>query len=259
VNKKRPCCLAAGPIFLFVNEPWGRKSRREQPHRLCRKSEKGCPSETQMYAGRGSWKNAGGIQEKPGLAAIMLNGSRGARGFPNCWRGMDTAKPEIDLLPFNVWSRSEEEIGRLMSNFARTPFELDGVAYASFEGFYISLLFLDPAKRLKLSRLYGLVVSRMGKRSKIKRDRLKTCYAGGWFDLGSETHLRLVKRALRAKLEAHPNIARAFVATKPRSIAHETGHPHAPDVEFPASVFCRILSELSDEFAALRVERPHDQ
>ena len=49
---------------------------------------------------------------------------------------MDTAKPEIDLLPFNVWSRSEEEIGRLTSNFAHTPFELDGVAYASFEGFY---------------------------------------------------------------------------------------------------------------------------
>jgi predicted NAD-dependent protein-ADP-ribosyltransferase YbiA (DUF1768 family) len=164
---------------------------------------------------------------------------------------MDTAKPEISLLPLNVWSRSAEAIGQLMSNFAHTPFELDGVVYASIEGFYVSLLFLDPARRLKLARLYGLVVSRMGKKSKIKRDKLKTCYAGEWFDLGSEAHLGLVKRALRAKLQAHPDIARAFVATVPRPIVHEIGHPDPPDAEFPAPVFCRLLSELRDEFSIL--------
>jgi hypothetical protein len=164
---------------------------------------------------------------------------------------MDIAKPEISLLPLNVWSRSAEAIGQLMSNFAHTPFELDGVAYASIEGFYVSLLFLDPAKRLKLAGLYGLVVSRMGKKSKIKRDKLKTCYAGEWFDLGSEPHLRPLKRALRAKLEAHSDIARAFVATAPRPIVHEIGHPDPPDAEFPAPVFCRLLSELRDEFAVL--------
>jgi predicted NAD-dependent protein-ADP-ribosyltransferase YbiA (DUF1768 family) len=164
---------------------------------------------------------------------------------------MNTAEPEINLAPLNVWSRSGDEIGRLMSNFAHTPFELDGLAYASIEGFYVSLLFLDPAKRLKLARLYGLVVSQMGKKSKIKKHKLKTCYAGEWFDLGSEAHLGLLKRSLRAKLEAHPDIARAFVATAPRPIIHETGHPDPPDAEFPASVFCRLLSELRDEFAAL--------
>jgi predicted NAD-dependent protein-ADP-ribosyltransferase YbiA (DUF1768 family) len=182
----------------------------------------------------------------------VLNVSRGAPGLSKLLEGeMNTAKPEIDLLPFNVWSRSEEEIGRLMSNFAHTPFELDGVAYASIEGFYVSLLFLEPAKRLKLARLYGLVVSQMGKKSKIKKCKLKTCYAGEWFDLGSEPHLKLLKRALRAKLEAHPDIARAFVATASRPIVHETGHPDPPDAEFPAPVFCRLLSELRDEFAVL--------
>jgi predicted NAD-dependent protein-ADP-ribosyltransferase YbiA (DUF1768 family) len=183
------------------------------------------------------------------------NVSRGAYGLSKLLEGeMNTAKPEIDLLPFNVWSRSEEEAGQLMSNFAHTPFELDGVAYASIEGFYVSLLFLDPARRLKLAGLYGLVVSRMGKKSKIRRDKLKTCYTGEWFDLGSEPHLRLVKRALRAKLEAHPDIARAFVATMPRPIVHETGHPDAPDAEFPAAVFCRLLGELRGEFAVLEKE-----
>lgn len=206
---------------------------------------------------------AGGVSKKSSQAfqktgwdrqTIMLNVSRAGRGLPKLLeREMDTAKPE-NLMPFNVWSRSAEAIEQPMSNFAHTPFELDGVAYASIEGFYVSLLFLDPSKRLKLARLYGLVVSRMGKKSKIKRDKLKTCYAGEWFDLGSEAHLGLVKRALRAKLEAHPDIARAFVATMLRPIVHETGHPDSPDTEFPAAVFCRLLSELRGEFAALEKE-----
>jgi predicted NAD-dependent protein-ADP-ribosyltransferase YbiA (DUF1768 family) len=158
---------------------------------------------------------------------------------------MESAKSETGLVPFNVWSRSEEEIGQLMSNFAHTPFELDGVAYGSIEGFYVSLLFLEPARREKIAPLYGFIAKRMGKKSKLRT----TCYRGEWFDLGSEPHLALVKRAIRAKLEAHPEIARAFVATAPRPIVHETGYPDPPDAEFPAPVFCRILTELRDEFA----------
>ena len=40
---------------------------------------------------------------------------------------------EMPLAPLNVYSRSTENIGRLMSNFAHTPFVLDGVEYASIE------------------------------------------------------------------------------------------------------------------------------
>src|ERR1700683_1300171 len=98
---------------------------------------------------------------------------------------MNTAKPEINLLPFNVWSRSEEEAGQLMSNFAHTPFELDGVAYAAIEGLYVSLLFLDPAKRLKLARLYGLVVigrqfgTRCAQQRSIRMESSRSCAKGG--------------------------------------------------------------------------------
>src|SRR5262245_32244823 len=116
------------------------------------------------------------------------------------------------LTPLNVYSRSDEEIGRLMSNFANTPFILDGVPYASIEGFYVSLKFLDEDKRAKMAELYGPVVKNMGKKSKL----MTTCYRGEWFDLGSESHHALIKRAICAKLEAHPEIARAFVATRPR-------------------------------------------
>jgi predicted NAD-dependent protein-ADP-ribosyltransferase YbiA (DUF1768 family) len=148
-----------------------------------------------------------------------------------------------DLKPLNVYSRSDEEIGRLMSNFAHTPFTLDGVTYASVEGFYVSLKFLDEAKRAKMATLYGPVVKNMGKKSKL----VTTCYRGEWFDFGSEAHQALIKRAIRAKLDAHPEIAWVFAATHPRLIMHDTGYPDPLGAEFPAAVFCRILTELREE------------
>jgi predicted NAD-dependent protein-ADP-ribosyltransferase YbiA (DUF1768 family) len=151
-----------------------------------------------------------------------------------------------NLKSLNVYSRSDEEIGRLMSNFAHTPFTLDGATYASVEGFYVALKFLDEAKRAKVAALYGPVVKNLGKKSKL----VTTCYRGEWFELGSEAHQALIKRAIRAKLDAHPEIARAFVATRPRPIAHDTGYVDPPAAEFPAAVFCHILTELREELAA---------
>jgi len=149
------------------------------------------------------------------------------------------------LKPLNVYSRSDEEIGRLLSNFAHTPFTLDGVPYASIEGFYVALKFLEEDKRARMAGLYGPVAKNMGKKSKL----VTTCYRGEWFELGSETHHALIKRAIRAKLEAHPEMARAFVATRPRPLVHETGRPDPVGARFPAPVFCRILTELREELA----------
>jgi predicted NAD-dependent protein-ADP-ribosyltransferase YbiA (DUF1768 family) len=150
-----------------------------------------------------------------------------------------------NLNPLNVYSRSDEEIGRLMSNFAHTPFTLDGVTYASVEGFYVALKFLDEDKRTRMATLYGPVAKNMGKKSKLSM----TCYRGEWFELGSDLHHALIKRAIRAKLEAHTEIARAFVATRPRPIVHETGRPDPVGSRFPAAVFCRLLTELREELA----------
>jgi predicted NAD-dependent protein-ADP-ribosyltransferase YbiA (DUF1768 family) len=158
-----------------------------------------------------------------------------------------------NLNPLNVYSRSDEEISRLLSNFAHTPFILDGVTYASIEGFYVSLKFLDEDKRAKLATLYGPVAKNMGKKSKL----VTTCYRGEWFELGSATHPAFIKRVIRAKLEAHPEIARAFVATRPRPIIHDTGHPDPVGARFPAAVFCRLLSELREELAENSLFKGH--
>jgi hypothetical protein len=52
--------------------------------------------------------------------------------------------------PSNVWSRSSKEIGRLMSNFAPTPFTPDSV-----EAFYACLLARDSETETAILRVRG--------------------------------------------------------------------------------------------------------
>lgn len=148
--------------------------------------------------------------------------------------------------PLNIWSKSDEEIGRLMSNFAHTPFVHDGILYSSIEGFYAALLIQNNAARqAKVGRLWGI----RAKHEIPKNKPQVILYHGESFRLGSQEHIGLIKRAIRAKLEAHPEIAIAFVSTRPRPIVHETGYADAPDAAFPKEVFCKVLEELREEFA----------
>ena len=60
-----------------------------------------------------------------------------------------------------------------------------------------------------------------------------------------------VKEAIKAKLLAHPEQCAEFVATRPRTIVHETGFPESRFTQLPAAVFCRILTELREELHQL--------
>lgn len=134
----------------------------------------------------------------------------------------------------------------MLSNFAHTPFVLDGVEYASVEAFYAVLLIQDnPAKRVRVRTMWGV----RAKHEIPKKKPATLEYEGAHFPLGSDDHVGLIKRAIRAKLDAHPNIAAAFLQTRPRRIVHETGYPDPVDAEFPHHVFCRILTELREELS----------
>lgn len=153
------------------------------------------------------------------------------------------------MKPLNIWSRSDEEIGRQMSNFTHTPFVMGGLEFASFEAFYVWLLLSgknDHERMEKVRNMWGIHAKRMAPNQKPHQ----ICYEGTWMALGGSEHLELCKKALRAKLKAHPDIALEFAKTKPRPLIHDTGHPDQPDAEFPAYVFCQILTELREEFVA---------
>ena len=154
--------------------------------------------------------------------------------------------------PINISSASEEEIGQQMSNFAAMPFTLDGRNYASVEGFYVGLKFLDAESRAKAASLAGADAYAFGKASVLK----ETEYGGKRFSLGGPEHHALIARAIRAKLDAHPDLANAFAATHPRPIIHVTREPERPGTFMPGVALCRILTELRDALVA-KIEKGH--
>jgi hypothetical protein len=148
----------------------------------------------------------------------------------------------MDTRPLNVWSFSGEEIGRLMSHFAHTPFVLDGVEFGSVEAFYTWLLIVDnPARRAKVAPMWGARAKHAC--PKVRPKYLD--YHGRKIESKSPEHIELIKKADRAKLEAHPEIARAFVATLPRPIVHILPGKEDDSHE----TFCDIMREIRDEFA----------
>lgn len=147
-----------------------------------------------------------------------------------------------ELAPLNIWSRADEEIGRLMSHFAHTPFVLDGVEFGSVEAFYSWLVLTgNDARREKVRGMWG---------ARAKRECPKTRpelveYHGRLIRWGSDEHHELIVQANRAKLDTYPEIAGAFVATLPRPIVHEL-----PESDDPHVVFCDIMTRLREEYAA---------
>jgi hypothetical protein len=148
------------------------------------------------------------------------------------------------IQPLNVASVSDEEIGREMSNFGEFPFYFGKkpIRYHSVESFYQMLTEPDEKARKSIAKMSGKEAKRAGKSQTVEAK-----FEGKTYVLGSEAHHLLIKDAIRAKLSQHPDLARRFVDTHPRPIVHIT--PGAGSERFPAAVFCRILTELRDEFA----------
>jgi predicted NAD-dependent protein-ADP-ribosyltransferase YbiA (DUF1768 family) len=144
--------------------------------------------------------------------------------------------------PLNIWSRSEEEIGREMSHLHRAPFHLDGVEFASVEAVYTWLIVAED-QRDGVRLLSGTAAKKAAPRKQIPT---AFDYHGHRVQFGSEEHLEIIYRANVAKLEAHPDIARAFVDTRPRQLQHILPHHSNPHDNL---VFVRLMVRLRDEFA----------
>ena len=77
-------------------------------------------------------------------------------------------RPEDDgRTHVNVYSRGRTSLGRDLSNFAHLPFELDGLAFASVEGFWFWLVTgVDDPQQKKRQILPPSHRGRMGIRRK---------------------------------------------------------------------------------------------
>ena len=127
-------------------------------------------------------------------------------------------REEVCREPINVTSRHPDLQIQLISNFATTPFALDGRIYASVEGFWQSLKFKNPRDRERVAAMNGSEAKRAG--GEIEYDA-NIEYEGDVIPVGQWQHWRLMERACEAKFTQCWESRSALLATGERPLQHK--------------------------------------
>jgi hypothetical protein len=167
--------------------------------------------------------------------------SRGDQVF--CLRPSESSSVELHQLgprveacrePINAVSNSVDPNARLISNFAATPFDLDGRHYQSVDSFWQGLKFPDERDRRRVGELDGPQARAEG-----ESYGATICYGGEDIVVGTSAHWRLTEKACRAKFEQNAEARAAFAGDggaaadtrcAPRQ-HHHTGCHHGPNLD----------------------------
>lgn len=145
----------------------------------------------------------------------------------------------------NIYSKSDDPRGRLLSNFSHHPFILDGQKFESVEGFIQGIAFPAGDTRREMAfRAWGSEAKKFGE----EQEKKSVWWSGQEIVFASSEEHALIERALRAKFEQNPDAKKALVSTKGYWLTHVL-----PDVEsgttcLPAKIFCAILMKIRNEY-----------
>jgi predicted NAD-dependent protein-ADP-ribosyltransferase YbiA (DUF1768 family) len=148
--------------------------------------------------------------------------------------------------PINVTSRHPDEVIRLISNFAVTPFELNGQAYDSVEGFWQGLKFDEPAERRRLAAADPRLAKRDGQHRGYGDF---VAWQGEAVRVGSPAHWRLMRLACQAKFTQHAAAGAALVGTAPRPLEHRV---RRDSVAIPGVIMADIWMRVREELMSAR-------
>jgi predicted NAD-dependent protein-ADP-ribosyltransferase YbiA (DUF1768 family) len=142
--------------------------------------------------------------------------------------------------PLNVSSRSPDRRITLISNFAPTPFELDGRVYASVEGFWQGLKFPSAADRRRIAELYAGTAKRAGEEA-VPAETFE--YEGERFYPGTSGHWKLMERACWAKFSQDEDARSALLATGTRPLTHVM---RRDSTTIPGAIMAQIWMRIRD-------------
>ena len=138
--------------------------------------------------------------------------------------------------------------GSILSNFAQTPFVIDGVVCSCSEAFIQALKFPDPEEQREICTLQGQEVLERG--SKVT-DRIFSAGSVWWrgdtLPLHSIEHFQLVKRVLVAKFTQSMLARDALIGSGNAILTHDFGRPKGGRESLPVEVFCRIVTDIRGE------------
>ncbi len=121
-----------------------------------------------------------------------------------------------DAGPINI-TRTVEARFAAIGNLAPARFELDGLPYASVEGFWQGLKFPDAATRSRVAALSGIEAKQAGDAAQPASTFL---YRGATVVIGSPDHWALMERACSAKFAQDARARAALRATGSRPLTH---------------------------------------
>jgi predicted NAD-dependent protein-ADP-ribosyltransferase YbiA (DUF1768 family) len=173
------------------------------------------------------------------LALIATAQCVGAQQYPEHWWTPvpEANKPDWEILPQaakpgEVILSKRNELG-ILSNFAATPFTLDGKRYASVEGFWQMMLYPegtdDPREkfpgiawahtRAEVSQMTAFDAKNAGDlgEQNMKKMGIDWVTLDGkrmkYWSLKKGEHYRVIVQAMRAKLEQNPKVKEILLST----------------------------------------------
>ena len=148
----------------------------------------------------------------------------------------------------NILSTSEGPEA-VLSNFAATPFCVDGVACGSVEGFLQGLKEEGVEKQGRICLKHGYEAKRAStrKRNRKVREGGMVWWLGRAVPYQSEEYYALIERAMRGKFAGSEEARRVLKETGGAELTHETGKPEAASTSFPKVRFLGMLNAIRAE------------
>ncbi len=147
------------------------------------------------------------------------------------------------MTTLNVSAKSDDRRAARLSNFSPDAFTLDGLAFASAEGFIQGIMWPeDHPNRAAAFASVGFAAKKFGRTA----PRTAVWWGGQEIPFGSPEHHALIGRAIRAKFDQNPDAMAALLATKGLTLIHDLGRPESPTTSLPARVICAILTAIRD-------------
>ena len=209
------------------------------------------------------------------LLAMALVPCLAAQQYPAHWWTpvTDPKKPDWEILPQEakpgeVILSKRNELG-ILSNFAATPFTLEGQRYASVEGFWQMMLYPEspddprakfpglqwPHTRHQVSQMIAFEAKAAGDIGEKNMNKMRidwVTFNGRRMLYRSQQkgeHYRIIVEAMRAKLEQNPQVKKILLSTGNLILRPD----HYEEKNAPAEwryfeIWMRIRSELLHQF-----------